>query len=233
MGNLTKREKNVSSLLRVLFSTFYDKTSEKVVDFPLKSDSPILKNRESEDMGKRLLRVLIRTNYFNSYTFDYLKDSKNTYKSLAMKYKVNFNTVRSSIWYYLNKFEKQVSRDDLEHLVSGNRYTYYSVENFVQSYENRASEMVILDSLSCELPRRNAVASLTQDEINEALDKIEVCTKSYAKRVMNSLTDEQLGYIWYLLQYGSILTERDNMNLGRLKTIALADRNGGIENGED
>lgn len=222
MNNSTKKEKSSAYMLKMLFATYYDKSSGKLLDYPKDTGCPIVKSRESENWAKRLLKVLTEKEFFNKYTFDYISDPDATYKSISYKYKVNFNTIRSSIWYYMSKFDKVVDRSDLEHLISGNKYTYYSIQRFVIDME--CDDMVcreIIEGLSCKIPDVTASSYITADKVEGMLQTVEKCSKLYAERLLRSLDSSQIGYLKYLVEYPAVLGEYDRENLNRLKEVVL------------
>ena len=76
----------------------------------------LLKRQLTDDraeLAKRLVMLLMTTEFLNNYTKDYLSNSSMTYRDVATKYGANFNTVKASVWYYARKLSGVVGADAL------------------------------------------------------------------------------------------------------------------------
>lgn len=207
-------------MLRELFRLFYSASTKSVASTPHYRPDEEIFPKEREDWARRLVDVLVKYNYFSNCTLDYLTDRELTYKKIAARYRMNFNTVRSSIWYYLRKFDKDIGKDELRHILRGGG-EYLRLKEYVIHFEGNQDSRAIIDGLSCGIPNVTPMSNVTQEKITHMLLEIQKCTKLYAQRIMSGLTTEQLGYLKYILEYNDILNNRDNANLNVLRDMTL------------
>lgn len=220
MGESTLRNTQMSTLLKTLVCAFYNFETEEISDEPSAKFLPYKYDGQHLDVMRRLVKILMQTDYMNDITKKYLSSTKSTYRSVSEELDINFNTAKSSVWYYMKKVGNDISKSNIFELM-------YKPKNSVVAIEKQVVqvEMVLYDKeeiwehliIKVDKPKINAVIS--DVDFNTLISTLRPYSKKAVRDNLSELTDDMKGYFWYLMEYDGMLEGKDAENMEVLKEM--------------
>lgn len=222
MPKVTKY-KSFGKALRDCVCAFYDEDGY-IREEPLRMYIPIKLSSTRVEVLRKIVQLVMLTDYTDEYTKYYLSHPTYTYSRVADV--VNIKTgkafseakVRSKIWYIVQKISQLLGEDSINNII------YYGAEDMTPYNEILDKELAVLSTnilTNFVIPLRSEkiCKELDEDSFNELLDIIRPYSKSYVGLIQRSIEGEMLQYFNYLISQSQLLTGKDEERYKRILDI--------------
>ena len=212
--------------LKSMVCAFYDCDKQEMRE----EQSKIFLNTNFSEQREELIRsfvdFLMTSDFFNEYTKFYLSHYNYTYRMVSDEFGAKFNTVKASVWFYIGKLEKRISRDDLRMLIAGHD------KNKLLAVRKKVEEVIgsvevtqpLTRSLIIDIPKPDKTnAILDDDDFERFTSLIYPYAKKVRDRAVESITEDMAGYFYYLVEYRNYLNEEDAKRLAILENMLKDD----------
>lgn len=227
MGRTVDSSGTMVKDLKSMICAFYDCDKQCMRD----EQSKVFLNTSFSESRENLIRdfvnFLMTSDFFNEYTKYYLSHYSCTYKMVAENFDAKFNTVKASVWFYISKLEKRISREELRHLIAGNdKNRLLLVRRKVEAViGNIESAQSLLKGLTVSIPKSNkSNPILSADDFERFIAIIYPYTKKVRDKAVENITEEMASYFYYLIDYAEHLDGEDKERLEHLRNL-LSDKN--------
>ena len=213
--------------LKSMICAFYDCDKQCMRDEQSKVFLNTTFTESRENLIRDFVNFLMTSDFFNDYTKYYLSHFSHTYRMVADDFDSKFNTVKASVWFYISKLEKRISRDELRHLIAGNdKNKLLTVRRKIEAIiGNIESAQSLVKNLTLSIPKtvkNNAV--LSEDDFDRFVAIIYPYTKKVKEKAVENITEDMAGYFYYLIEYAEHLDGEDKKRLEHLRNL-LSDKN--------
>lgn len=205
--------KTFGKALRDCVCAFYDEEGY-IRDEPLKTYIPIKLTPDRIGALRKLVQLVMLTDYTDRYTKCYLSHPTYTYSRVAKT--INLETeetysdtkVRCKIWYTVQKISQLLGEEAINNIV------YYGVEDISNYHEILDKELAVFSTsvlnhfvipLRCE----KITKELDKDSFEELLNIIRPYSKTYVGLIQRSIEGEMLQYFNYLISQRYVLSGID------------------------
>ena len=218
--NKDSRGAKMTGLLRKAVDAYYDSVNNRILDVPAGNTMNLKYGDKRSELVRRIVKVLMMTDFINDITKRYLRDGRETYKSIAYDLGMNVNTVKSSVWYYMRKFCSQINPSDFYEIMYNTNFDLANIERKVIQMELLVySKEDITEQLIVEVEKEEINAVLSDSEFEVLLDTLRPYAKKVAQESISRLTADMKGYFWYLVEYEAMLDGKDRENMNKLRDV--------------
>ena len=213
--------------LKSMICAFYDCDKQEMREEQSKVFLKTQFSKSTESLIRDFVFFLMTSDFFNDYTKYYLSHYTYTYRMVSDDFGAKFNTVKASVWFYIGKLEKKLSRDDLRVLVAG--LDENKIKDVIRKVKeilgNGGNESKLIKSLTINIPKPEKTnAVLDEDDFDRFTSIIYPYAKKVRDRAVESITDDMAGYFYYLIEYERYLNDEDKKRLAILRNM-LSDDN--------
>jgi len=212
---------SVGKSLRYIVCAFYvdgvikEKPSKRYIKHELSKDRV--------ELLRKIVRLLVMTDFSSEPTKLYLANPTYTYKHVAdiiseKGIKINANQAKGKVWYDIRKLTGTIGDDAIDNILMYRHSDITMYENAINSKLSSLSDN-ILDNFALDLSTNLQVDKLSDYDFDDMVKLISPYSKRYRDLVARSVTDEMKEYLSFLIGNNASLNGIDLDRYNKLKEL--------------